>query len=314
MTYVSPGFTPDVIKEEDYIFGAQKLPTEILNESGDWTSHLPKLEVQRKKFDTFSCVSFANNNVCETIHKLRYGNEVNYSDRFTSVISETVPGRGNSHSKVAQAKHDKGAVLEEEYPFTDTMTQSEFYKPIDQNILDSGLRWVVEFEYGYERVNRSDFKEALKYSPLQVAVDSRTNQYKDFKALDHSVMLYALKDKAYIFDSYLNRFIEYSVNYPFGFGMRHHYKRKITLKLNDMTLKLIKGADKPEIYLLDFDNVLHHVEEMPDLKEIFGETAEWETLPQAEVDAMPEGVSLSSRKINFIESLKEQIKKLGVNI
>lgn len=313
--YKTPGFIPDIEKKEDYLFGSLGMPREVLNESGDWRDFEPPMELQRKRFDSYSCVSFANNNAVEAIHKKRYGEEINFSDRFLSVISGTVPGKGNSHNIVAEAKRKKGIVLEEFYPFGEELTQDEFFIYPPKGLLERGLKWTVEAEYNYERVRREDFATALKYSPIQVAVDSRTNRTSEFQGLDHSVLLTYLDKTAWIFDSYLGRFREYDLSYPFSFGMRFHYRLKIILNINDMKFKLIRSIETGKIYLVDSDNKIHHVELEPDFKEIFGlkawELKDWIDTPESEINKYNEGVSLSSKKVDFINSLKILFNNFG---
>lgn len=221
--------------EEDYKLGAiSSLPKEILCPERIWPT--PKLEVQNKLFDPFACTNFANCNVRESIHLKRYGEEIDDSDRYSAVISSTVPGQGNSHKNVAECTRKKWYVKEEEYPFTNEMTQEEFFSQPPQELVNKAVQELPEYEYGYEKVERQDFYEALQYSPLQVAVDSRTSKTGEFQSYDHSVMLYGFRDgKWLIFDSYFGRQVEYDQTYPFGFALRFHYK-KITPKGDNKNL------------------------------------------------------------------------------
>lgn len=232
MKYIHPGFHPDTIKQKDFILGSvasdKRLIRETLMPSMDWTPYLPKIEQQsNNNFDSFSCTNFSNCNAAEIIHKLRYGVEVNYSDRFSAVISGTVPGHGNSHNVVAEATRKKGFVLEEVFPFTENMLMGEFFTAPGQEIFDIGLKWVSTFEYGYERVRPQDMALGIKLSPLVAAVDSRTPNTAEFDQLDHSIVISAYikeRNKWKIFDSYFGREMEYDFDYPFGFIMRYHYK------------------------------------------------------------------------------------------
>jgi len=317
--YKNPGFNPSLQEEhqheDDFVLGS-KLPSEVLVENGDWRPYYPKLEVQRNNhFDTYSCVSFANCNASEMMHKVRYGEDMDYSDRFMSVISNTRPGVGNSHKNVAETRRKKGSVLEEVYPFTMDMTQAEFFQSVPSDVKEKGLTWVEETEYGYEKVRRNEFKEALKLSPIQVAVDSRTNKTSNFRGADHSVVLTHIdgNEVPYIFDSYLNRYETYDIDYPFSYGLRFHYKKIITLNYDSMSLELIKGDKKPEIYLLDYDGNKHHIDAPFTLEDLFGASAWYKyiTKPQAEVDSMPEGIKVSTKSHNLIEGLKRLIQSFG---
>jgi len=312
--YKTPGFIPDIEKEEDYIFGAKtKLSGEVLLDSGDWRPYVPIMEQQRKNFDTYSCVSFANNNACEIIHKFKYGEEVNYSDRFLSVVSNTIPGRGNSHNNVAEAKRIKGAVAEEIYPFTDSMSENEFFTYPPVGVLDTGIKWFVDYEYGYEKVRKTDFEEALRRGPLQVAVDSRTNRTSQFQGADHSIILVAKDTKYHAYDSYFGRKLEYDLDYPFSFGMRHLYNKVLKITINDMTFKLIRDMSTGKIYLVDSDGKIHHIEQEPDFIELMGQTAwvnkDWMDVP--DVKNYAEGVSISAKKVNLFDQISAMFKKLG---
>ena len=321
MPEIIPGFSEKLeqqhAKEKDHIFGAtNKLPQEVLVEDGDWRSFYPKLEVQRNKyFDTYSCVSWANCNVLEMMHKKRYDEEIDLSDRFMSVVSNTKPGVGNSHVNVAECRRTRGGVLEEVYPFTQDMRQAEFFQAIPSEIRLKGKEWIVEYKYGYEKVRRSNFKEALKFSPIQIAVDSRTNKTASFRGADHSIVLTCIdeNDIPHVYDSYLNRYETYDKDYPFSYGLRVHYKQNIILKLENMELKLVKGDKEPEVYLVDFAGIKHHIDSPTCLTELFSEKA-WEniiTTPQAEVDAMPEDSAISVKGVGLLEALKTLIQAFG---
>lgn len=316
-----PGFSESLEKEhsqeEDFEYLGARLPREILCPNGDWREYYPMMEIQRKIFDTYSCVSFANNNAEEMMHIRRYGVEVNRSDRFLSVVSGTVPGRGNSHKAVANAKKKKGIVNEDECPFPANMSQKEFFKPIGKELLSLGLKWKKETEYGYEKIGRDDFIEALKYSPIQVAVDSRTNKTSQHRVADHSIVLTHIDEvgQRHVYDSYLGRFKTYEYDYPFSYGMRFHYKQLINLTLDNMKMQLIRSIETGKIYLVDSDNRIHHVELEPDFKQIFGEKAwidkDWVNHPEEVIQKYEEGVSLSSRKVDFVAQLKEMFNKFG---
>lgn len=320
MEYIHPGYSPELeethSKPTDYEFlGASKIPQEVLVEDGDWSPYLPKLEVQKNnQFDSYSCTNFANNNASEMIHIKRYGEEVNYSERFSAVVSGTQPGRGNSHANVAECRRKKGSVLESECPFTENMTQSQYFAKVSDDLLAKGLKWVESYEYGYEKVAMSNFKESLKYSPLQVAVDSRTNKTANFQAPDHSVVIYGFKNNKWlVFDSYMNRQVEYDANYPFSSAIRIHYKKIITINFENMSLQLIKGDQKPEIYLADYNGVKHHIDSPESLEKLFGKKA-WDkfiTKPQAEVDKMPTGTTITTKGTSLIEALKVLIQTFG---
>ena len=52
------GFLPPTIKEEDYVFGAGKIPEEVLQDNMDWLQFLPLNERQKKDIETANCTGF----------------------------------------------------------------------------------------------------------------------------------------------------------------------------------------------------------------------------------------------------------------
>jgi len=319
------GFDESLEKEHssssDYIFlGATKITRDKeVNSSGDWTDYLPELEEQKNNvFDSFSCVSFSHNNCLETIHKKLYGEEINYSDRFMSKVSGTIPGRGNSQIKVADSARELGHILEEFYPFSTETTKQEFFQTIPKELLDMGIEWFSKYEYGYERVRKENFKEAIKFSPIQVAVDSRTNKSNKVRSYNHSVMIYSLSPKPQIFDSYRNRVVEYDINYPFSYGMIFYYKKITEIKMIDPIIKteyrfrLVKSDISPKIYLIDSDGFKHWIESPTDFNAIFGERALkeklWDVLPFQEIDIIPEGKPIAIKNETIGEVLSNLFK------
>lgn len=223
------GFFPYKIKEEDYLLGGySKLPQETLCPDHDWGEYLGIFESQVNPFfDTWSCTNFANCNAAETIHKRRYNKEVNYSDRYSANMSGTRPGVGNSHNVVAEASRKFGFVDEEVLPFTKDMKQVTYFNRVPTHIQQMGISLMETLEYGYERVLYRDLYEALQFSPIQVAVDARTNNANKFISHNHSVLLYGATNKKWkVFDSYQGKQLLYDKDYPLGFALRFHYKKK----------------------------------------------------------------------------------------
>ncbi len=328
MSKIKPGYCPELEEEHseeaDYVFGgATKIRGEVLQENGQWDDFLPKMEVQKNDyFDTFSCVSMANNNVIETLHKRLYGEETNRSDRFTAKMSGTIPGRGNSLKAVAESQRNNGTVLEELYPFTDDMRASEYYKKVPQDIKNAGLQWKVATEYGYEwipRYNRiKKTIEALKYSPLETAVDSNTNRTGSFVGYDHAVMIYGYENNKWkVFDSYLNRFKTYDWDYPFYGPMKVHYKRVLNIILDDMKMELVRDKESGDIFLIDSDQVLHHIEAPTDFKEFIGQKAwddkDWKDLEPEQLKVYNVGMPISAKKTGMAEALMNLVKNFGKN-
>lgn len=323
MQEIKFGFDEDLEKAlqkpQDYEFlGATKIKSEILVPSRDWRPYYPVLEVQRnRKGDTYMCVAFANNNIKEMIHKRRYDEDIDYNDTTLGVMSGTVRGRGNSHNNVAETVYKKGVDLEKYNPYTKDMTLDEVYRYPTKGTLIRCLKWTTEYEYGYERVRRENFKEALKESPIQVAVDSRATSKSQFQSYDHSIVLGYIDENDYrhTFESYPDRPTKYDPDYPFSYGMKHWYKKIVKVIVGDYEMKLVRGKYSGDIYFCDSDNILHHVEAPTGFKAYFGQKAwdnkDWINLEPLELDKYEVGLSISMRKRNAFDSLREMFEKYG---
>ena len=148
------GFKPDVIEDDHYVFGGRKVFPVILQENGQWDDYLPVKEYQRKGLETMSCVSYGTLNCIEILHKRKYGEEVNFSDRYTAIVSDTTQ-EGNSPHKVAEAVRKLGLIDEKELPFTELMTNWDEYhfpKPMEKEYLDLGKKWLYEYSFKHEWV------------------------------------------------------------------------------------------------------------------------------------------------------------------
>lgn len=81
------------------------------------------------------------------------------------------------------------------------------------------------------------------------------------------------------------------------------------IKDNNM-LKLIKGVNSPEIYLLDYNGIKHHISSPNALEELFG-TLAWkniDVMPQKEVDEIVEGKIITIKKDGLLKALKKLIQ------
>lgn len=170
------GYKPDIQKPEDYVLGGiTKLPREILQADKDWTPFLGVKEYQNlNQIEPFACVSFSVLNCAEILIKRKYGLDRNYSDRFLAMTSGTQEG-GNSPNAVAQSLHKEGVVLQDVWPFDQSIDSFEkFYSPIPQGIIDLAKEFLDEFDFKYEKVpsNHKSISEALTYSPVLISVSA----------------------------------------------------------------------------------------------------------------------------------------------
>src|SRR5688572_10162418 len=106
---VRPGKRPT-----DFVAGT--LPFEERNPSGNWRQFLPPGEWQRvNSVDLMACVTFSLLNAIETQELQQTRSQINYSDRWIAMMSETTPD-GNWLYKVADTVRKYGLVREESWP------------------------------------------------------------------------------------------------------------------------------------------------------------------------------------------------------
>lgn len=200
------GFKAPVIVPEDFWLGSGKLGSVDLNPTGDWRAYLPIFEHQRKAIETQACVSFGTLSALEMLHKLQYGSEPNYADRYTARVSETDPYGGNTPKVVSGAIKSYGTVAEAVWPFAEPL--DEYYKDIPIDVLGKGMDWLREFSFGYEWVAPDKLKSALRRSPVGVAVSAWTKndkgEYIRAGGSNHWCVLVAFdeQDRPVIWDSY----------------------------------------------------------------------------------------------------------------
>lgn len=230
------GFIQPVIEKSDYFLGSGKLGSVVLNESGDWREFLPMMEKQRINFEPYACVSFGILSALEMIYMLLWEVEPNYSDRFTAKMSETNPNRGNSPKKVSETIKKYGTVPEEKWPMTETLI--EYYKDIPITIKDIGKIWRKHYGFGYEYIDKSQLREALKRSPVGVAVSAwqqnNNGEYIYFGSWNHWCILvaYDRQDRPIIWDSYDKGLKTLEKDYNFGFPQIYTLKKLPQQKKN----------------------------------------------------------------------------------
>lgn len=228
------GFIPPKIEDSDFWLGSGKLGSVVLNEKGDWRPYLPQFEHQRKQIETQACVSFGTLSALEMIHKLLWAVEPNYSDRYMAKTSETDPSAGNTPKKVSATIKEYGAVSEEKWPFAEPL--EEYYKDIPLSVQDIGKIWIKHYGFGYEWVDKSKLKEALKRSPVGVAVhawaQNEKGEYIRLGASNHWCVLVAYDnlDRPIIWDSYDTGIKILEKNYELEFTQIYTLKKKEPIK------------------------------------------------------------------------------------
>ena len=97
---------------------------------------------------------------------------VNFSERFNSVLSGTIPRQGNSGRNVANSVRHDGAIPQEMLDFTRFTTEDEFYNrdSITQEMIDLGLEFASMFDVSYEWYNPNDEEAANYYLQFSLGV------------------------------------------------------------------------------------------------------------------------------------------------
>lgn len=248
-------------KAKDYQFGAEtKITPEVLQEDGQWSNFLPTNEYQNLDgFDKMACVTYSAINCLEIIHKRKFGEEKNWSDRFNAKLSGTTRN-GNSLYAVAESlRKVHGEVYQALWPNAGKSWE-EYYCDIPQEIQAEGLKSLTELNIQYEWVIAPLYpevlKEALKYAPIQIGIYAYGVLVNGIyqkpvvgQGPNHAVTLIGYKEGEYwlIFDHYQgNETRKLAWDYTIGFGMKYNIN-KIN-KEEPMIFKKLKTA--PHIYLI----------------------------------------------------------------
>ena len=262
--------TPDTIKqpsggliidkplEQDHVLGATEtvIEWEKLVPDGHWRDFQPVSERQSSKYgNTFGCVGFSLNNIHEFIHRKRYNEEINKSDRFTVVGSGTIPGRGNTKRTVAEWSRKNGWVEEWRWPFNVDMTIEGYYnnRIIPPELVVLGLQKLRYTESGYQWLPDNSPKSllnGLSFSPVQVDVEPYTFNSRNYvintgQGYTHEVTVFDYEPDLcwWVYDSERDQYVKLDWKYNFGGPMIHYFKKKA------MTIKLYKKIGEPAIYI-----------------------------------------------------------------
>lgn len=244
-------------RPEDYRFGASPVVEEEINPSGDWSLWRPQIEYQRyPEFDTMGCVSFSALNCLETMHKQKYGEEINRDDRYTVVSSGTTK-TGNWMTKVGDSiRKEHGTIEQGKWPF-DGKKWDDYYQSVPQELLSEGLEWLKYYKVQYEFVSppfAENLMQALKTAPLQITVHAWEKPVNGIyqrteKQNNHAVMLFNYKEGEYweILDTYDKDIKWLAWDFLIGFAFKYSIDKIVQpVKLNETFNKFMKLVRVPQ--------------------------------------------------------------------
>lgn len=239
------GLILEPLKPEDFVFGSsQSLDTKFGAETppvptGNWYPYLFAgiYSHQAPGYETNSCVTHGTLNCLELLRRQQFNYDQDFSDRFLAKGSDTDPAKGNTPNKVAEWLRKNWTAFESEWSTQAAKSQAEFYAALPQNLKTLSSARLLEWDFGYEVVStaKTVLKQALKYSPIGLAVPAWT---KDENGLyyrpqgmkdNHYVTLLQIKDNGnyVILDSYEPYIKELRSDFVSTFAMRYYLKRKV---------------------------------------------------------------------------------------
>src|SRR3990167_681663 len=163
------------LREQDWRLGEKNDSRNVvLQEDRNFQPFLPVFESQKREYETSACVTFSALNCIETYINRVYRAEFNFSDRYTAVMSGTIPAVGNYLHKVAESirSEENGLVFERDYQYN-SKTLEEYYEPIPQKIQEGARDIYSEFAIQWRWVDSvisspDKLWDALQYGPVQV--------------------------------------------------------------------------------------------------------------------------------------------------
>ena len=240
------GYKPDVYDERDNVYGAGTTPDPIINQSGNWKPFLVPDEFQNKNgFDPFACVTFTILNAIEKLAKCQYNEDWNLSERFTYIVSESIPTEGNSPREVAKAIRKFGVLAEKDLSYDeliDTLEKFNSPKPMDKKLLKEALKFLDDYIFRFDflplkgvndiKGDNEVFRDALKRSPIGIAVYAwaeRNGKY--FRPIPspetHFTLLVNMDgEEKEVFDSYAPGLKRLDKDFYIGTAMRFYLRRK----------------------------------------------------------------------------------------
>lgn len=234
--------TPIVIGK-DYVLGSYgSLGGDVLQPTGQWDVDLPEDEVQNLNgIEPYACTLFALLNCVETLIKLQFGEDRNYSDRWLAKATGTDSKLGNDPQYVAEYLRAHGVVAQTDWGFDNWVdTFAKFYAPLPAALYSIAVEFIAEFEFKHEYVptDAASLKQALTYSPLAVGLYAWQQNFEQYPEgyyftppgvqPNHCVMLYGYEPGQYwkVFDSYDQTHKKLVWDFPFAVAKRFKLTRQ----------------------------------------------------------------------------------------
>jgi hypothetical protein len=210
------GLIEDLQELSAYIFGDGNVPFVPYQQDGNWEKYLPRYESQSDRFETYSCTVWGTQNCLETLHKRLYGEEPNYSERFTALLSGLDGTKGIDPQIPCESIRHDGLIDQQYMPMTNNKEDFFDKDGLTGSLLAKGQNWLLKHDFLHEWVWRGTrpnnymelLRNALKTSPLGVSVTAWREEdgvyVSDNGGNNHWCMLFKIDDEGYpwIFDSY----------------------------------------------------------------------------------------------------------------
>lgn len=169
------GFNPNkvVIKPTAWKFGSN-IPLKVIRPDGQWDDALPAYECQADRYETNGCVVYGGQNQIETLEKALTGVEPNYYEGYNYNLAEVTPP-GSDPDVVYDTFRKQGLIPQR--PMPDTLEEFMKPRPMTQNFISEGLKWLETHDFTHEWIipsNPLKMKElivsSLVYGPVALAV------------------------------------------------------------------------------------------------------------------------------------------------
>lgn len=248
---------------------------EVLQEDSNWLDYIGVHEQQnqpRNNFDSLSCVSFSALNAIEVMLKRKYGEDYNFSDRFTAIMSGTTE-QGNYFIEVAKSIVRDGVNPELAFPYPDVGVTGDRWGKyhskdnVTDELVEMGKVFLGLYKPMFEWVDLSDktkIKEYLKYSPIQISTPYAKSETADESGIipfraganNHATLLIAETDEyRLVQDHYKDPVKKIALDYQINnWGMRYNinkvdeYMEKPHIE-NNTLIQLVEGEGGFGFYL-----------------------------------------------------------------